>query len=74
VTAPDPGQRLAEALRAQASLPPAARRPGPDPAATSLLKRQIGWALAVALLAGVVLGAALGLVSLLFPGVLPSVG
>jgi hypothetical protein len=76
VTAPDPAQRLAEALRAQAALPPPGHRPGParPGAGGALLRRQIGWALAVALLAGIVLGAVIGLVSLLFPGVLPAVG
>jgi hypothetical protein len=79
----DPGRRLAEALHAQAvssaSAPagrpaaPTARR-SPQPRSDAALRRQIVWALVIALLAGLVLGAGIGLVSLLFPGVLPTVG
>ncbi|MCF7552106.1 MULTISPECIES: hypothetical protein [Pseudonocardia] len=69
-----PEDRVAEALRAQArvsatGLPP---RPHGDPRAA--LRRQITLALAVALLAGVLLGVGIALVSLLAPGVLPTVG
>ncbi|GAA4698027.1 hypothetical protein GCM10023215_40510 [Pseudonocardia yuanmonensis] len=77
----DPGRRLAEALHAQAissgSAPAgyaATRRPAPEPGPDAALRRQIVWALVIALLAGLVLGAGIGLVSLLFPGVLPTVG
>ncbi|MFR9803846.1 hypothetical protein ACL02T_16320 [Pseudonocardia sp. RS010] len=77
----DPGRRLAEALHAQAvsaaSTPTghAAPRPrSPVPGLDAALRRQIVWALVLALLAGLVLGAGIGLVSLLFPGVLPTVG
>ncbi|MCE0767280.1 hypothetical protein LWC35_30900 [Pseudonocardia kujensis] len=79
----DPGRRLAEALHAQAvssaaapgvhPAAPAARR-SPQPRPDAALRRQIVWALVIALLAGLVLGAGIGLVSLLFPGVLPTVG
>jgi hypothetical protein len=77
----DPGRRLAEALHAQAvssaatpAGPAAPRRPAPEPGIGPALRRQIVWALVIALLAGLVLGAGIGLVSLLFPGVLPTVG
>jgi hypothetical protein len=78
--AADPGRRLAEALHAQAvsSAVPAGyaapRRRSPEPRPAAALRRQIVWALVIALLAGLVLGAGIGLVSLLFPGVLPTVG
>jgi hypothetical protein len=71
-------ERLAEALRAQASTRGA---PGPgfgtppsfrDPRAA--LRRQITIALTVALLAGVLLGVGIALVSLLAPGALPTMG
>jgi hypothetical protein len=76
----DPGRRLAEALHAQAvssGAGPAgqgAARRSPEPPVDATLRRQIVWALVIALLAGLVLGAGIGLVSLLFPGVLPTVG
>ncbi|WP_433504916.1 hypothetical protein ACQP04_36170 [Pseudonocardia halophobica] len=80
----DPGRRLAEALHAQAvssasapaghPLAHTAPRRSPEPRADAALRRQIMWALVIALLAGLVLGAGIGLVSLLFPGVLPTVG
>jgi hypothetical protein len=65
-------QRLAEALRAHASGAgrPAPRRaapPGPAPAAAARPVRP----LLLALLAGVLLGVAMALVTLLAPGVLP---
>ncbi|GAA4541284.1 hypothetical protein [Pseudonocardia xishanensis] len=74
-----PEDQLAQALRAQASargreaaLHPAPRPPLGGPRAA--LQRQIALALAVALLAGVLLGVGIALVSLLAPGVLPTVG
>ncbi|WP_344427851.1 hypothetical protein [Pseudonocardia ailaonensis] len=73
----EPAQRLAEALHAQASTHSSAGVPRPRPPAPGqdpALRRQIAWALAIALLAGLVLGCAIALVSLLFPGVLPTVG
>jgi hypothetical protein len=101
--APDPEQRLAEALRAHASqpggsaphvpgptssstryqpspLPPqqrtGGRGPGPDasrPAPTRTFG-PILWPLLIALLAGAVLGCGLALISILLPGVLPTIG
>jgi hypothetical protein len=76
VTHPEDGAaRVAEALRAQArvsatGVPP--RPPHGDPRAA--LRRQITIALTAALLAGVLLGVGIALVSLLAPGVLPTVG
>lgn len=78
-----PEDQLAQALRAQASTrgreaalaaqaQAGPRPPHGDPRAA--LRRQIALALAVALLAGVLLGVGIALVSLLAPGVLPTVG
>lgn len=69
----DPERRLAEALRAQArgggrpAMPP---RSEPDPAPGMPVRT----ALLLALLGGGVLGMALGLLSLLAPGLLPALG
>ncbi|MDN5748384.1 MAG: hypothetical protein L0H64_07745 [Pseudonocardia sp.] len=69
----DPERRLAEALRAQARgggrpvMPP---RREPDPAPGMPVRT----ALLLALLGGGVLGMALGLLSLLAPGLLPALG
>lgn len=61
---PEPEQRLADALEAQAFLPPPRRRvPAPRPP-------RVGPALLAALLVGVLLGVLLALVSLFAPGVL----
>lgn len=76
----DPGRRLAEALHARAVSSASAPagyvtpRGSSRPRVNGALRRQIGWALLVALLAGVALGAGIGLVSLLFPAALPAVG
>ena len=70
-----PEEKLAQALRAQARVSgydSAPRPPHGDPRAA--LRRQITIALVVALLAGVLLGVGIALVSLLAPGVLPTVG
>jgi hypothetical protein len=105
--APDPEQRLAEALRAHASqsggsvphvpapassatryqpstLPPPPRAPGPPGAgrpapgaARQTSASALGpilWPLLIALLAGAVLGCGLALISILLPGVLPTIG
>jgi len=79
-----PEDQLAQALRAQAStrgreaaLAAQAAQAGPRPPhgdPRAALRRQIALALAVALLAGVLLGVGIALVSLLAPGVLPTVG
>ena len=65
---PSPWQR--SAARGPAPQVPGPAAPGPE----QVLRRQIAWALALALLAGLVLGCGIALVSLLFPGVLPTVG
>lgn len=61
-------QLLGQALRAQAS--GAATRPAPGP------RRElgIGWYLVLALLVGALLGVGLALLSVLAPGVLPTIG
>ncbi len=71
---PDPQRMIAAALRAQASV---AGRPAPsaEPAEPAAPRRvALGWALLLALLIGVALGAGLALLSLLAPGVLPPIG
>ncbi|MCW0215006.1 MAG: hypothetical protein OJJ54_16735 [Pseudonocardia sp.] len=110
--APDPEQRLAEALHVHASrsggsatyaapgvpaayrnpssspmspLPPQQRSASPTPARTPgpaarapqtsrLATAAFVWPLVIALLVGAVLGCALALVSILLPGVLPTIG
>jgi hypothetical protein len=68
-------RRLAEALRLQAAgaaspIPP----PGPSHAARRREVPPLLWALAVALLAGALLGTGLALLSMLAPGLLPALG
>jgi len=70
----DPGQRLAEALRAQAAGSASRSHPLPVPSRASRWGRQAGWSLLIALLVGGVLGTALALLSLLVPGLLPELG
>ncbi len=56
-------------------VPPPAPRPMPPPAAPAGSdRRQIVWALVVTLLIGAILGAGIGLVSILLPGALPTLG
>jgi hypothetical protein len=76
VSSVDPERRVAEALRAQAagggqgwSGPPVGRARRPS----ALDQPRIGTALLLALLAGVLLGMGLALLSVLAPGVLPVV-
>jgi hypothetical protein len=74
-TSDEPERRVAEALRAHASGAGAGRaglaRPT-LPAARS--GTGVGTALLLTLLGGAVLGVALALISILFPGVLPPLG
>lgn len=72
MTSADPERRLAEALRARASGAPG--RPEPSRRGSSDVRAQVRWALLIALLGGAVLGAAIALLSVLVPGLLPAIG
>jgi len=72
MAAPAPEQRLAEALRLQASTGVVRQaRGGHRAEASPPPGMRLATALAIAFLAGVLLGTTLALVSLLLPGVLP---
>ena len=75
-TSDEPERRVAEALRAHASGAGRAglARPALPALPVTRSATGVGTALLLALLGGAVLGVALGLISLLFPGVLPPLG
>jgi hypothetical protein len=71
MAAPAPEQRLAEALRLQASTGVVRQARGGHRAEAPPPGMRLATALAIAFLVGVLLGTTLALVSLLLPGVLP---
>ena len=71
MAAAPPEQRLAEALRARATGAGQTRAPGTVRRSAPSSGVTLPTALAIAFLAGALLGTAIALVSLLLPGVLP---